>query len=152
MSTYTQLLYHIVFSTKYRRYTLDKSKRESLFKYMNGIIKKLNSVPYRINGVGDHVHILVRIHPAVSLSDLIKIVKSRSTIWIKENKIFPYFTSWQEGYGAFSYSHSQIENVYNYILNQEEHHARQRFQDEYKGFLKKFEIEHNIKYLFEWMD
>ena len=147
MSTYTQLLYHIVFSTKYRRYTLDKSKRESLFKYMNGIIKKLNSVPYRINGVGDHIHILVRIHPSVSLSDLIKTVKCRSTIWIKENKIFPYFTSWQEGYGAFTCSIRQKDRLIKYIDNQEEHHQRRTFVQEYKKLLDKAEIKYNASYL-----
>ena len=142
MSTYTQLLYHIVFSTKYRRYTLGKSKRESLFKYMNGIIKNLDSVTYRINGVGDHVHILVRIHPSVSLSDLIKTVKSRSTIWIKENKIFPYFTSWQEGYGAFTCTVRQKDRLIKYIDNQEEHHQRRTFIQEYKKLLDKAEVKY----------
>jgi len=147
MSTYTQLLYHIVFSTKYRRYTLEKSKKESLFKYMNGIIKNLDSVTYRINGVGNHIHILVRIHPSVCLSDFVKTIKARSTIWIKENKVFPYFISWQKGYGAFTCSIRQKDRLIKYIDNQEEHHQQKTFVQEYKKLLDKAEIEYSVKYL-----
>ena len=147
MSTYTQLLYHIIFSTKYRKYVLEKSQKESLFKYISGIIKNLNSVPYRINGVGDHIHILVRIHPTVCLSDFVKNIKTSSTAWIKSENLFPYFTSWQEGYGAFTCSIRQKDRLIKYIDNQEEHHQRRTFIQEYRKLLDKAEIKHNANYL-----
>ena len=95
---------------------------------------------------------LLGLKPAMALSDLVRDVKNNSTNFINDHGWVKGKFSWQEGYGAFSYSNSQIENVYNYILNQEKHHGKQKFQDEYLDFLKKFEIEHDVKYLFEWME
>ena len=100
----------------------------------------------------DHIHIFTDLHPSVCLSDLVKNIKVASSIWLKANGNFPSFTGWQEGYGAFSYAHSQIENVYQYIANQEEHHRKKTFKEEYLKNIQKFEIEFDEKYLFEWME
>ena len=100
----------------------------------------------------DHIHAFIGLKPSMSISDLVRDLKNNSSKWINENKLITGKFQWQEGYGAFSYSHSQIESVYNYILNQEEHHKIKTFREEYVEFLKKFEIEHNEKYLFEWIE
>ena len=147
MSTYTQLLYHIVFSTKNREPVIDLNKRERLFKYVWGIIKKQKSVLYRINAVEDHIHILTHIHQSISLSDFMKTLKTSSTTWIKEEKLFPYFSHWQDGYGAFTYSIQDKNNIINYIKNQEEHHKKISFMDEYKKLLEDAGIKYNPKYL-----
>jgi REP element-mobilizing transposase RayT len=94
----------------------------------------------------------VGLKPAMSISDLVRDIKNNSSNFINEQKFIKGKFSWQEGYGAFSYAHSQIENVYQYIANQEEHHRKKTFKDEYLDFLQKFEIEYNEKYLFEWID
>jgi putative transposase len=119
---------------------------------MAGIIKGKNQKPIIVNGVSDHVHVFVGLKPAMSVSDLVRDVKNNSSNFINEQKFIKGKFSWQEGYGAFSYAHSQIENVYQYIANQEEHHRKKTFKEEYLGFLQKFEVEYNEKYLFEWMD
>ena len=108
--------------------------------------------PIIVNGVDDHVHAFIGQKPSMALSDLVRDMKNNSSNFINEHQWVRGRFSWQEGYGAFSYSHSAIENVYNYILNQEQHHAKQTFKDEYLDFLKKFEIEHDVKYLFEWVE
>ena len=115
------------------------------------IIKGKNQKPIIVNGVTDHVHVFVGLKPAMSISDLIKDVKNNSSNFINENKFVKGKFEWQEGYGAFSYSHSQLDNVYQYILNQEEHHRKTSFKQEYISFLKKFEIEYEEKYLFDWI-
>ena len=147
MSTYPQLLYHIVFSTKHRRYVIDKDKKHLLFAYMIGIIQNLDSVPYQINGVGDHIHILVRIHPSMSISDFVKTIKTSSTLWIKRENILPYFTSWQGGYGAFTCSIRQKDKLIKYIENQEEHHKKNTFIQEYKKLLDKADVKYSVEYL-----
>lgn len=147
MATYTQLLYHIVFATKHRRYVIDKDRKHLLLAYMIGIIQNLDSVPYQINGVGDHIHILVRIHPSISVSDFIKTLKTSTTTWIKREKLFPYFTSWQRGYGAFSCSIRQKDKLIRYIENQEEHHQKKTFLKEYKKLLKQAKIPFSESYL-----
>ena len=148
LSTYTQILYHIVFSTKNREKVLTTNKCDELMKYIWGIIKNKKSYLYRINCVSDHIHILTSIHPTICLSDFVKIIKTSSTIWIKENKIFPNFTNWQSGYGAFTISINDKNNVIEYIKNQEQHHNKQTFIEEYKNLLKLAEIEYDEKYLF----
>ena len=104
MSTYTQIIYQIVFGTKRRERTLTKDKRDDLYKYISGVLKNKNCHLYRIGGVEDHIHILTDLHPAVSLSSLVKDIKLSSTAYIKESKMFPQFDGWQNGYGAFTYS------------------------------------------------
>ena len=122
MSTYTQILYHIVFATKNRDPVLMPERREELFRYIWGITKNLNCTLYRINGVEDHLHILVSLHPTVCLSDFVKTVKVASSTWIKEQNLFPQFTHWQDGYGAFTHSLKEKDALVNYIKNQQEHH------------------------------
>lgn len=122
------------------------------FQIYGWIIKNKGQKPIIVNGVEDHVHIFVELKPSIALSDLVRDVKNNSTNFINDNHWIKGKFSWQEGYGAFSYSHSQIENVYNYILNQETHHAKQSFKGEYLDFLKKFEIDHDRKYVFEWVE
>ena len=146
MATYTQTLYQIVFSTKNRQPTLIKEKRETLFRYLWGIIKNNKCHLYRINGMEDHLHILTSLHPTVALSDLIKNIKVASSQFIKENQVFPQFDSWQTGYGAFTYSYDAKEHLIEYIKNQEEHHKTITFIDEYQNFLKEFGIEFDDKY------
>jgi putative transposase len=102
--------------------------------------------------VADHVHIFVGLKPAMSISDLIRDIKNNSSNFINEQKFVKGIFSWQEGYGVFSYSHSQIDQVYQYIAHQEEHHRKKTFKEEYLDFLQKFEIEYDEKYLFEWLD
>jgi putative transposase len=149
--TYSQIYVQVVFAVKGRQNLLHKDWREEVFKYMAGTIKNKGHKPLIVNGVEDHVHLFLGLKPAMALSDLVRDVKNNSSNFINDHHWVKGRFCWQEGYGAFSYSHSQIKNVYNYILNQEEHHGRQTFKDEYIGTLKKFEIEHEEKYLFEWM-
>ena len=125
--------------------------REVVFKFMAGIIKGKNQKPIIVNGVTDHVHVFVGLKPSMSIPDLVRDVKNNSSNFINDNKFVKGKFEWQEGYGAFSYSHSQLDSVYNYILNQEDHHKKTSFRQEYISFLKKFEIEYEEKYLFDWI-
>ena len=147
MSTYTQILYQIIFSTKERKRVLLENKREELFKYIWGILNKKKCHLYRINGVEDHIHIFTHLHPSVSLADLIKDIKLASSKMIKHAQIFPSFTKWQIGYGAFTYSIHEKNNVIDYIKNQVNHHKTETFIDEYKRLLKEYKIEFDEKYL-----
>jgi REP element-mobilizing transposase RayT len=119
---------------------------------MSGIVKNKGQKPIIVNGISDHVHIFVGLKPSMALSDLVRDIKNNSSNFINDHQWVKGRFCWQAGYGAFSYSHSQIADVYRYILNQEKHHGRQTFQDEYMDFLKRFEIEHDAKYLFEWVE
>lgn len=148
MSTYTQIIYQIVFSTKNRVPVLHKTGRPDLFKYIWGILKNKKCHLYQINGVEDHIHILTHIHPSVALSQLVKDIKLASSFYIKENKLFFGFDGWQEGYGAFTYSLKEKERLINYVKNQEEHHKKTSFRDEYMSLLNEFEIDFEEKYLF----
>ena len=147
MSTYTQILYQIVFSTKHREQVLEKENRPGLFKYIYGILNNNNCHLYRINGVEDHLHIVTHIHPAVSLAGLVKDIKIASSGFIKTNKLFENFSSWQEGYGAFTYAIKEKDRLIEYVKNQEGHHKKISFLDEYKELLKEHEVEFDEKYL-----
>jgi putative transposase len=149
--TYSQIYIQVVFTVQGRQKLLAKEWRDEVFKYMSEIIKNKGQKSIIVNGMDDHVHAFIGLKPAMALSDLVRDVKNNSTNFINGNRWVKGKFSWQEGYGAFSYSHSQVENVYNYILNQEAHHSRQTFKDEYFDFLSKFEVEHDVKYLFEWI-
>ena len=151
-NTYSQIYIQIVFAVQGRQNLLAKEWRQEVFKYMSGIIKNKGQKAIIVNGVEDHVHAFVGLKPALALSDLVRDVKNNSSNFINDNHWVKGKFNWQEGYGAFSYSHSQVEDVYNYILHQEQHHAKQTFQEEYIGFLKKFEIEHDVRYIFEWVE
>jgi putative transposase len=150
--TYTQLYNQFVFSVKGRENLIKESFRDELEKVMCGIVNNQKCKTYAIYCNPDHTHIFVGMHPAISPSKLMEQVKSGSSNWLNDKKYISGRFSWQDGFGAFSYSKSHIDNVVKYILNQPEHHKKQSFKDEYLLFLKKFEIEYDSKYLFEWYD
>jgi len=150
--TYTQIYIQIVFAVKGRENLLSNKWKEELYKYISGIITNKGHKSIIVNGVSDHIHIFVGLKPAMSISDLVRDIKNNSSNFINERKFVKGRFSWQEGYGAFSYSHSQIEQVYNYINNQEEHHHTKTFKEEYLDFLEKFKIDYNDKYLFDWIE
>lgn len=151
-STYSQIYIQYVFAVKGRQNLLHKAWREEVFKYISGIIKAKDQKPIIVNGVADHVHVFVGLKPSMCISDLVRDIKNNSSKFINEQGWINGKFSWQEGYGAFSYAHSQIDNVYHYILNQEEHHYKKTFKEEYLEFLQKFEVEYDDKYLFDWLD
>lgn len=146
MSTYTQIYYHIVFSTKHRKPTLNSEHEDELYKYIWGIIKNKKCTLYRINGMPDHLHIFTSLHPTVRLSDLVKDIKVASNLWMKQNDLFPEFEEWQEGYGAFTYCIRDKEMIINYIKNQKKHHHAEDFESEYRRLLLENEIEFDEKY------
>ena len=150
--TFSQIYIQYVFAVKGRENLLQKPWRDEVFKYMAGIIKGKDQKSIIVNGVSDHVHVFVGLKPSVNISDLIRDVKNNSSNFINERKFLKNKFSWQEGYGAFSYAHSQIDNVYQYIENQEAHHKTKTFKEEYIEFLQKFEIEYDEKYLFTWLE
>ncbi len=129
--TYSQIYIQYVFAVKGRQNLLQKSWREDVFKYIAGIIKAKDQKPIIVNGVTDHVHVFVGLKPSMGISDLVRDIKNNSSKFINEQGWIKGKFSWQEGYGAFSYSHSQIDNVFQYILNQEEHHRKKTFRKEY---------------------
>ncbi|ANI88134.1 transposase [Arachidicoccus ginsenosidimutans] len=147
MSTYTQILYQIVYSTKNREATLNAENRKELYKYIWGILKNKNCHLYQIGGIENHLHIVTHLHPSVALADLVKNIKLASTDYIKSKNLFPDFTGWQDGYGAFTYSVEAKENLINYVKNQEEHHRKKTFVEEYKELLNEHNIEFDEKYL-----
>ena len=151
-NTYTQIYIQIVFAVKGRESLISKNNREELHKYIAGILKEKSQKLLAVFCMPDHIHILVSIKPSLSISELVKVIKTSTSGFIKDKKWVKGKFNWQEGYGAFSYSKSQVDNVVKYILNQEEHHAKKSFKDEYLEFLKKFEVEYDEKYLFEWID
>ncbi len=146
MSTYTQIIYQIVFSTKYRERTLTKDNREELFKYIGGIIKNKKCNLYIINGVEDHIHIVTHLHPSVSLASLVKDIKVSSSLYIKEKNLFKYFRAWQEGYSAFTYTIKEKARLINYVKNQEEHHRKKASKKENIELLKEHGVEYDEKY------
>ena len=149
--TYTQLYIQFVFAVKFRDNLIRETSRDQIEKYLTGIARSNKHKMLSIYCMPDHTHILIGLNPVQSISSLANDLKSNSSKWINSQKLCKHHFNWQEGYGAFSYSHSQISYVYDHILNQERHHAKQTFQAEYLDFLKKFEIEHDVRYLFEWL-
>jgi putative transposase len=137
---------------KYRDAILQKPWRTEVFKYISGIIKGKNQKPIIVNGVADHIHVFIGMKPSFCISDLVRDIKNNSTNFINDHGFTQRKFQWQDGYGAFSYGHSQMDRVYKYILNQESHHKKITFREEYLDFLKKFEIEFDEKYLFEWFE
>ena len=146
-NTYTQIHLQLVFAVKFRAAVIDSSWKEELYKYMTGIVQEQKHKMIIINGVADHVHLLIGFKPHQSLSELMQDVKGSSSKWINERKLTRSKFNWQEGYGAFSYSNSDLPNVIRYIQNQEEHHRKIVFKDEYRLYLKEFEIDFDEKYI-----
>jgi len=149
-NTYTQLYIQFVFTVKGRQNFILEQFREELEKVMCGIVKNNKCKTYAIYCNPDHTHIFIGMHPDISPSKLMEQVKSGSSKWINEKKFIRGHFSWQKGFGAFTYSRSHIDRVVNYVLNQPQHHEKQSFKDEYLLLLKKFDIEYDIKYVFEW--
>ena len=151
-NTYTQIYIQTVFAVKNRVCLINKEWKDELYKYITGIVENNNHKLIAINGVPDHIHIFIGMKPDQSISDLLQDIKGASSKWINEKKFVKGKFQWQSGYGAFSYSQSQIDKVVKYIQRQEEHHRRKTFKEEYVALLKAFEIVHNEKYLFDWIE
>ena len=147
--TYTQLYVHIVFSVKGRQALIPKRHKPELHKYITGIITNKGQKLIQINSMPDHIHILIGMTPNVALSSLVKDIKVNSTRFINQKRFSMGQFAWQEGFGAFSYSHSQIAEVATYIKNQEVHHSRRTFRDEYLAFLERFGVAYDVKYVFD---
>lgn len=148
-NTYHQVYIQAVFAVKYRAAVLDKEWRASVFSVIGNLINETGCKTIIVNGVEDHVHCFFGLKPTVSISELMKIVKAKSSKYINDNRFLLNRFEWQEGYGAFSYSHKQLDSVFNYIKNQEKHHAETTFQDEYLATLKNFNIQYSESYVFE---
>jgi putative transposase len=151
-NTYTQIHLQFVFAVKYRKAMIHASWKEELHKYITGIIQAHSHKLLAINSMPDHIHILVGMRPTQSISDLMQDIKSNSSKWINEKGFSERKFYWQEGYGAFSYSLSHVQNVINYILNQEEHHRKKSFQEEYIEFLELFEVEYDARFVFRELE
>jgi REP element-mobilizing transposase RayT len=139
--SYVQLLYHVIIRTKASLPTLSLAYSDELYRYIWGIIKNKNSVLYRINGMEDHVHILLSLHPTIALSDFIREMKVETSKMLKRTVGFEKFTAWSEGYAALSYSLKDKEVIINYVKNQQEHHKTVSFRDEYVAFLKEMNLQ-----------
>ena len=147
MATFTQILYQIVYSTKNAENTMVLSETEKLYRYIWGLLKNKKCTLYQLNGTENHLHILTHVHPTVAVSSLIKDIKVASSIWTKEQGIFPNFMGWQEGYGAFTYHINQKEILIKYVKNQHEHHRVKTFKEELIELLKEHGIEYDERYL-----
>jgi REP element-mobilizing transposase RayT len=150
--TFSQLYIQLVFAVKGRENVIQKSWKDDLHKYIAGVIKGKDQKPIIVNGMPDHIHVFVGLRPAMAISDLVRDIKNNSSNFINDSRLVKGKFAWQEGYGAFSYAHSQLDTVYNYILNQEEHHKKKTFREEYIDFLQKFQVESTETYLFEWLE
>jgi putative transposase len=151
-NTYTRIYIHIVFAVKYRHALIESAWKERLHKYITGIVQNRGHKLIAINTMPNHGHIFIGMKPDAALSDLIRDIKRDSTNFVNNEIRLNGKFSWQEGFGAFSYSHSQIDSVVKYIFNQEEHHCVKTFREEYESMLKDYEIEHDSRYIFEWIE
>lgn len=149
MNTFTKIICHIVFATKNAQLTLSgEDERKRLFRYMAGVIKKKGCYVHCINGVENHIHILLSMHSSVTLADLVKDIKLSSSKMMREKWLFPHFKGWQDGYGAFSVSEEKLEYWINYIKEQENYHIYHSFIEEYKELLKMHNIYFDERYLY----
>ena len=148
-STFTKLLYHLVYSTKHRRPLIALTWRDDLYAYIGGIIKERDGIPLEIGGMPDHIHILTKLSPKLAIMDVLRDIKAVSSKWLNEGHRSNCRFEWQVGYGAFSVSHSQVKSVREYIRNQETHHREMTFRAEFVSLLKRHEIEFDPKYVFE---
>ncbi len=151
-NTYSQIYVHIVFAVKGRENLISELFREEIQKYISGIISNLKQKLYAIYCMPDHVHILVSIKPDCKISDLVRDIKANSSRFINEKNWLKQKFQWQEGYGAFTYSNSQLERVVNYIVHQPDHHKRKTFREEYKEILEHYGVDYNAEYLFEYYE
>lgn len=151
-NTYSQLFIQIVFAVKGRECFINESFREELQKYITGIVEGKNQKLYAIYCMPDHVHTFISLKPDMSISNLVRDIKANSSSFIKEKKWLNSRFSWQEGFGAFSYSKSQVDRVVKYVLNQKEHHQKKTFRQEYLAFLEKYAVSYDDRYLFEFYE
>jgi REP element-mobilizing transposase RayT len=150
--TFTQMYVQLVFAVKNRDAVLTKNFRTRVFEYISGIITNLKHKSIIVNGTSNHVHILIGLNPSVSISDTVHDIKRSSSLFINNEKLCPGKFSWQEGYGGFTYSRSQIADIYGYIENQESHHKKRTFREEYIDILTTYEIEFDQQFLFDFFD
>ena len=148
-NTYHQIYLQTVFAVKYRKAVIDKSLRSQLQGVIGNLISEANCKTIIVNGVEDHVHCFVGLRPVVSVSELMKTVKAKSSKYINDHSLTSDRFEWQEGYGVFSYRQNDVDTIYQYIQNQEEHHKRQSFKEEYLELLKEFKVEYNEQYIFQ---
>jgi len=148
-NTYTQIHIQCIMAVKYRQSLIQPEWKDQLQKYITGIVQNYDHKMLAINNMPDHLHMFFGFRPTQSLSDLMRIVKSESSKWINDQNFTPVAFRWQDGYGAFSYSHSHVKPVINYVLNQETHHAKKTFLEEYKEFLDHFEVDYDERYIFK---
>jgi REP element-mobilizing transposase RayT len=153
-NTYTQLYVQLVFASKGREQMIPKAHKEEVHRYITGIVQHetRRHKLLAIHCMPDHIHIFVGLHPAQSISSLVSDIKTASTKFIKKQSWMPFTFEWQEGFGAFSYAHSQVDAVAKYVLQQEAHHQTRTFREEYLDFLQKFDVPHDMRYLFEFYD
>ena len=152
MSTYSQIYIQTIFAVKGRDSLIQPEWGEKLYKYITGIVQNKKQKMLAINGIPNHIHFLIGMKPSCCLSDLVREIKKSSNEFVNENKLSKFNFSWQEGFGAFSYSHSQLNDVIAYIMKQKEHHKKRTFKDEYMDFLNHFKVEYEERYLFEWYE
>ncbi len=150
--TYTQIYLHIIFAVKGRQSLIPKKHKEALHQYITRITTNKMQTVIRINSMPDHIHILVGMAPDIALSDLVRDIKANSSKFINTKGWVVGRFEWQAGFAAFSYSHSQLDDVVRYIKNQESHHTRQTFKEEYLEFLERFDVPYNPKYVFDYDD
>ncbi|HKP86970.1 MAG TPA: IS200/IS605 family transposase [Blastocatellia bacterium] len=151
-NTYTQIYIQVVFAVSARQCLIAREFKEELYKYMAGIIRSEDQKLIAINGMSDHIHILIGLKPDMALSNLVRQIKTSSSNFINSQRLVRGRFSWQEGFGGFSYSHSQLGAVASYIENQEAHHAKRSFKEEYIEMLSKFSVEYDSKYTFKWIE
>ncbi len=151
-NTYTQIHIHAIFAVQNRQSLIQESWRGELYKYITGIVQNHQHKMLQINGMPDHIHLFMGMRPSQSLSDLMKWIKGESSEWINRRSFTNGRFSWQAGYGAFSYAKSQVPRVIRYIQNQEEHHRKKSFLEEYVEILQVFEIEFDERYIFKSVD
>jgi len=147
---FTQLYIQLIFSPRYHEALFRKEHKQQLWPYIGKTVSNLGNKSIIVNGMADHVHILLGLNPKISISDLVRDLKRSSSHWINRQKWFRGSFAWQDGYGAFSYGQSQLNDVYKYVLNQEGHHKKRSFKEEYMGLLRLFDVEFAEQYLFEF--
>ena len=148
-NTYHQVYIQAVFAVKYREAVITNECKSKILSVIGNLINETGCKTLIVNGTEDHVHCLLTLKPTISISELMKVVKGKSSKFINDHQLTKHKFEWQEGYGVFSYSKSHIDAVYKYIANQEEHHKKQNFKDEYISFLNKFNVKFDEKYIFE---
>jgi REP element-mobilizing transposase RayT len=151
-NTYTQIYIQIVFAVSGGLSLIRSEHKEEIYKYISGVVRNDGHKLIAINGMSDHVHILLGLKPDMALSDLVRDIKSNSTNFINERRLANVKFGWQEGYGAFSYGRSQLDSIIRYVQNQEKHHSRRSFKDEYLTLLRKFEIKFDGRYVFKFVE